>query len=347
MTTEAAHPDMPAPPARAARAAFLSFVVLAVVVWIGIAVGANIRAPGVVGLAAAVFGGLSASVLTLTIGGWIALKLAEPHPVATATTYEPSLAPALTDLEAAQRPIIRKMVERSSWRTPLFAAAAVAAWCVLVVLGASGGVFDFSIILLGGGLAGYGWSHREAAQQMSDAYLRHGIGTLAASQGDLVWRKPTPLDLSRLRSERVLTGAAELTSVGEIAGTLHGVAVRIAPIQTRPLPDQPTGAAGAFTGVLIELDAPHLSVASMEALATAYPRLPIRISQLVNVRGLGAPVSAASGSRVSIAIPEASRPRIFDPVSRANSTAATNRLLRVRDLIMATNTLAEAIARPL
>jgi hypothetical protein len=228
----------------------------------------------------------------------------------------------------------------------VFAAVAVAAWCILVVLGASGGVFDFSIILLGGGLAGYGWSHREAARDMSEIYLRRGVNTLAATQGDLVWRTATPIDLPRLRSERVLTGAAELSSTGEIAGTYHGVSIRIAPIRTKPLPDQSASAAGAFTGLLIELDAPHLVFASMEEAATAYPRLAVRISQLSAMQGLGAPASAASGSRVWIAVPETSRPRVFDPVSNAGAKAAAPRLARIRDLIAAVNGLADAIARP-
>jgi hypothetical protein len=350
MTSNAAHSDTATRASNPARSAFLAFAFLAAMVWVGIAVGANVRAPGVVGIAAAVFGGLSAAVLTLTIGGWIALKLAETPPVLTAsagvTGSEPSVLPALTELEAAQRPILRRMVERSSWRTPLFAAAAVAGWCILVMLGASGGVFDFSIILLGGGLAGYGWTHRETAKELSAVYLERGVNTLAGTQGDLVWRKATPIDLPRLRSERVLTGAAELSSTGEIAGTLHGAMVRIAPIRTKPVPDQTASTAGAFTGLLIELDAPHLSATSMEDVATAYPRLAIRISQLSAMRGLGPPVSAASGSRVSIAIPETSRPRVFDPPSSADARAATARLSRIREVIAAANGFAEAIARP-
>lgn len=326
----------------------MAFLVLAAMVWIGIAVGANVRAPGVIGLAAAVFGGLSAAVLTLAIGGWVALKLAEAPQLAgdmpVPPGADPALAPALADLANVQQPITRRMVERSAWRTPLFASAAIAAWCVLVLLGASGGVFDFSIILLGGGLAGYGWSHREAARELSDAYLQHGVGTLAATQAGLSWRKATPIDLARLRSERVLVGAAEITSTGELAGAHRGISIRIAPIRTKPLPDQASSAAGAFTGLLIELDAPHLSVASMEAAASAYPRLAVRISQLSAIPGMGTATPAASGSRVSIAFAETARPRAFDPPSAPNAKTAAPRLSRISQIIAATLGLAEAIA---
>lgn len=333
-------------PGKAARRAFIAFVVLALMVWVGIAVGANARAPGVVGIAAAIVGGMSAAVLTVAIGGWIALKLAEPAPVALASAppanSDPAIAPALAALEAAQRPISRLMVERSAWRTPTLAAVAVAVWCFLVLIGASGGVFDFSIILLGAGLAGYGWSHQEAAIQLAEAYGQHGIATLAAAQGDLGWRKPSPVDLSRLRTEGVLPPSSAAISAGEIAGTWRGVSLRLAPIRTKPLPDQNT----TFTGLLVEFDAPHLSAASMEDLVARYPRLAIRLSQLAATPGFGPPASAASGSRVSIAIPETARPRVFDPPSVAGAKAAAPRLARVRQVLSAVTGLADVLAEP-
>ena len=350
MTSDATHPATPTTasksPNKAARAAFIAFAGLAFMVWVGIAVGANVRAPGVIGLAATVVGGLSAAVLTLAVGGLIALKLAEAPPEIDATHMtdgDPALAPALAAVANAQRPIMRRMVERSAWRTPLFAAVAVAAWCVLVLLGASGGVFDFSIILLGGGLAGYGWSHREAASELADVYLQRGIGTLAAQQGDLVWRKPTRIDLARLRAERVLPPASEVASAGEIAGTHRGIAIRIAPIRTKSPPDKASATDGPFTGLLIELEAPHMSVSSMEEAVTAYPRLGVRISQLGAMQGFGAPASGAAGGRVSIAMPETARPRVFDTPSAGDARTAAKRLARIRDVIAAATGLADAM----
>ncbi len=335
------------PPNTAARAAFLAFTCLSAMVWIGIAVGANVRAPGVVGLAAAVFGGLSAAVLTLAVGGLIALKLAEPQPATSgstsAATSDLTLIPVLLAVADAQRPINRRMVERSAWRTPVFASVAIAAWCALVLLGASGGVFDFSIILLGGGLAGYGWSWREAARELSDVYLQRGVGGVAAIQGDLVWRKPTRIDVSRLRTEGVLPPASDVSSLGEIAGTHRGVALRIAPIKTKPLSDQTSGTKDVFTGMLIELDAPHMSVSSIAEAVQAYPRLAVRISQLGAMPGFGAPASGASGGRISIAIPETARPRVFDPPSGGDAKAIATRLTRQRDVIAAATAIADAV----
>lgn len=346
MTADATHPATPKSAGKAARAAFIAFTILAIMVWVGIAVGANVRAPGVIGLAAAVFGGMSAAVLTLAVGGWIALKLAETHgadrAASTIPQADPSIAPALAAVERAQRPVIRRMIERSAWRTPLFAAIAVAAWCVLVLIGASGGVFDFSIILLGGGLAGYGWSHREAAKDLADLYLQHGAGALAATQGDLIWRKPTRIDVARLSSEKVLPPSSEIASPGEIGGTYRGVVMRIAPIKTKPLPET-TAANGAFTGLLIEFEAPHITHASLEAAIAADPRLAVRIGQFGAIAGLGAPVSSIAGGRISIAAPETIRPRVFDPPPANDTKAAAKRLTRIQQVIAVATGIADVL----
>lgn len=347
MTADATHPATPDPAGKAARAAFIAFAILAVMVWIGIAVGANVRTPGVIGLAAAVFGGLSAAVLTLAIGGWIALKLAEAParadtPAATPHA-DPAISPALAAVETAQRPILRRMVERSAWRTPLFAAVAIAAWCVLVLLGASGGVFDFSIILLGGGLAGYGWSHREASKELAGLYLQRGAGTLAATH-DLAWCKPTRIDIARLRTENVLPPSSEAISPGEIAGTHRGIAMRIAPIKTRPMPDRASAADGVFTGLLIELESPHLTYASLEAAVAADPRLAVRIGQFHAISGLGAPVSSVTAGRLSIAVPETARPRVFDPPSSSDSKTAAKRLARIAQVLSAATGVADVLS---
>lgn len=345
MTTDATHPaTLTRPSSKAARAAFWAFTVLAVMVWIGIAVGANVRAPGVIGLAAAIFGGMSAAVLTFAIGGWIALKLAEaPRAPAALDIVTPDLtiAPALAAVESAQRPVIRRMVERSAWRTPLFASVAIAAWCVLVLLGASGGVFDFSIILLGGGLAGYGWSHREASKELAELYLQRGPGTLGP---DLSWRKPTRIDVARLRTERVLPPASEAVSPGELAGVHHGVAIRIAPIRTKPLPDKASATDGVFTGLLIEIETPQLTHASLDAAIAADPRLAVRIGQFGALFGLGAPVSSVTPGRLSIAVPETARPRVFDPPASGDIKAAAKRLPRIQQVITAATGVADVLA---
>ncbi|MEQ1785404.1 MAG: hypothetical protein ABMA14_28995, partial [Hyphomonadaceae bacterium] len=97
-------------------------------------------------------------------------------------------------------------------------------------------------------------------------------------------------------------------------------------------------------GVLIELEAPHMSVSSLEEAVLAYPRLAIRISQLRAMPGFGAPASGSAGGRVSIAVPETSRPRVFDTPSAGDAKMAATRLSRIRDVIAAATGLADAVA---
>jgi hypothetical protein len=330
----------------AARAAFLAFIALAAIVWGGIAIGANIRAPGVVGLAGAVFGGFFAAVLTAAIGGWIALKIAEGvhvAPAATSDAFNPELAPALRALEDAQRPITRRMVEQAAWRTPAFAAGGVAGWSLLVLVGVPGGVIDFSLVLLLAGLLGYGLTRLQAWREQSDAYLQRGVGTLAASMGGLAWRKASGVELTALHASGILPRAATSGATGEIYGVQSGVTIRIIPLSTTPPQGVDKAINPAFNGLLIELEAPHLSVTSMEALASFHPAVPVRIGQLAALPGFAAPVSSASGARILIALPERQKPRLFEPPVIAGLSAAAPRLARIRHLIAAVLHVVDAL----
>ena len=350
MTTDAVTDAAPHAPSTkgAARTAFIAFLALSAIVWIGIAVGANVRAPGVVGLAAAVLGGFFAAVLTAAIGGLIALKLAEgAHnaPPTAPDAFNPDLAPALRALADAQRPITKQMVEQAAWRTPAFAAAGVAAWSLLVLVGLPGGVLDFSLVLLLAGMAGYGLTRLQAWREQSGAYLQRGVGTLAGSMGNLAWRKATGIDLKALQASGILPRAADSGATGEIAGGHSGVSIRIAPLSTRPPQGADKATSPAFNGLLIELEAPHLSAVSMEALAAACPAAPVRIGQLAALPGLGAPVSAATGTRILIAVPERPKqPRLFEPPLAPGSSAAAPRLARIRQLVAAVLHIADALA---
>lgn len=350
MTTDAVTDATPLDPSTkgAARAAFIAFIALAAMVWIGIAVGANVRAPGVVGLVGAVLGGFFAALLTVAIGGGLALKLASgAHntPPTAPDAFNPELAPALRALGDAQRPITKHMIEQAAWRTPAFAAAGIAAWSLLVLVGLPGGVLDFSLVLLLAGLVGYGLTRLSAWREQSDVYLQRGVGTLAGSLGNLVWRKATAIDLKALQAASILPRAANSGATGEIAGVHSGVTIRIAPLSTRPPQGADKSTSPAFNGLLIEIEAPHLSVASMEALASVHPAVPVRIGQLAALPGFGAPVSAATGPRILIALPERPKqPRLFAPPLLPGSSAAAPRLARIRRVIAAVLHIADALA---
>lgn len=328
------------------RNTFLAFALLAVVIWIGIAIGANARAPGVIGLAATVFGGLFAATLTVAIGGFLALKLAasqdaqdDVRPGATMTF--PELAPALAELESRQRPVTRTAIERAAWRTPLGAALAVAAWSVLVLLGAPGGFLDFSGALLGGGLLAWGWTRMDASRDYARIHSQHVMDALVGGMGGLSWRAEASVDTARIRDAGVLPAFSDIRTAGEISGTVSGVSLSIASIQTTP----PAGAdkSARYTGLVVLIDAPHLGGASMEDLAAARPSAVALIGQLSTLPQLGKPTSSMAPGQLTIAVQEAA-PRLFDPPTQPGSTAAAPRLARVRQVVEAARQIASALS---
>jgi hypothetical protein len=341
-------PLQPGPEHRAARTALIAFLLLATVVWIGIAVGANTRTPGIVGLAAAIFGGLFSAVLTAAIGGWIALKLAQPEsgrprPDEIALA-DPLLASALSELDRLQRPIIRQRVERAAWRTPVGASIGVAIWSALVLVGAPGGVFDFMASLLIGGLAGYFWTQREASAEAAAAYSDRTIDVLASDAGSLAWRRTATIDAARLRSLGVMRGGGAITADGELSGLRNGVSIQIASITATP----PSGAdkATGFQGLLIELEAAGASLDSMEQVAATRPAVIALVDQIATLPGLGKPTCAAVGGRLTLVVPETLKPRVFDAPAQVSVRAAAPHLARIRQVIGAVLPIADALAVP-
>jgi len=330
------------------RAAFLAFAVLAVAVWIGIAIGANTRTPGVVGLAATVFGGMFAAVLTIAIGGAIALKLGAGAPVplvqpVTDAPY-PELAPALAELEALQHPVAHRTVERAAWRAPLGASAGIALWSAIVAMGAPGGVLDFAAVMLGGALAGYGWALAQAARENAEIYSQHAVDVLVGGLCACNWRRTASVDVGKLSNAGLLPVASGGKTSGEIVGAHAGLGLRITPIETIP----PSGAdsTSAFKGLLVEITAPHPGLASMEELAAAKPTVPALIAQLSTLPNLGAPRSAIVDGRLFLALPETGAPRVFDPPSQPGARHSAPRLARILQVVGAVLHVTDALAAP-
>lgn len=336
----------PDPQPRAARAALIAFLVLAAVVWVGIAVGANTRAPGIVGFAAALLGGLFSAVLTATIGGWIALKLAQPdagrQPADEIARVDPLLAPALAELDRLHRPIAQRRIARAAWRAPAGASIGVAFWSVLVLLGAPGGVLDFMAALLAGGLAGYVWTRRDARREAAEAYAGQPIGILAAGAGGFVWRRAASLDAARLRATGVLPTGGTVTTGGELSGQHAGASVRILPVKA--VPPQGGGRMDGFEGLLVEIEAADVACEGMEQLAQARPGVIALIGQISTLPGLGAPTCALADGRLTLAIPETLKPRIFDAPAETGAPPAAPRLARIRQVIGAVLPVAAALA---
>lgn len=140
MTTQAAQeiPGKVPPNSQIGRVVFTAFLGLAAIAWIGIAVAANSRTPGVVGLATAVFGGFFVALLIAAVGGWIAINLSvppKPHlpEVMGVDEIGGEMHAILTDLEMYRQDISRQVKERSAWRVPACAGVGLCAWTLLAL----------------------------------------------------------------------------------------------------------------------------------------------------------------------------------------------------------------------
>ena len=233
MTMQAAH-DITAKasqPAQIGRVVFAAFLGLAAIAWIGIAVSANARMPGVVGVLTSAFGGFFLALLIAAIGGGVALKLSEPARVrlqpASLDGLDPELAATLSDLEIHRVEIVRQVKERSAWRVPACAAVGLCVWTLAGLIGTPGGVADFVMIMIIGGVIGYLWSSQELSKQYTQLYRQRVLARLAASFGELSWRPAVMPDLVRLEAEHIFRAHGAAHAENELAGTYRGLPIHI------------------------------------------------------------------------------------------------------------------------
>ena len=234
MTTHAAQEiSGKAPPnTQIGRVVFIAFLGLAAIAWIGIAVAANSRTPGVVGLATSVFGGFFVALLIAAVGGWVALKLSEPRKpyapeVMSADEVGGEMHAILTDLERYRQDIAQQVKERSAWRVPACAGVGLCAWTLLALTGAPGEAMDFIVVIIVGGFIGYFWSMRELSLQYEKLYRERVLPRLAASFGEITWRNAVMPDLARLKAEHVFRNFGEAIATNELAGTYRGLPINI------------------------------------------------------------------------------------------------------------------------
>lgn len=262
------------------RVVFIAYIGLAVIAWIGIAVAANARAPGLIGVATSVIGGFFVALLIAAIGGGIALKLSEPRAAEMAPVTPNPVTPndepggemraILTDLEAYRRDIFQQVVELSAWRIPACAGVGLCLWTLLALAGAPGGALDFVLVMIFGGLVGYIWSIQEQSREYQKVYRERVMPRLAASFGEITWRNAVMPDLARLKDEHVFQSYGEVRATNELAGTYRGLPINIVELKLMS-PDE-NQKAPVFDGLLIDIDLRRDTGATTAALSDAAPR---------------------------------------------------------------------------
>lgn len=247
------------PGAQIGRVVFIAFLGLAAIAWIGIAVAANSRTPGLIGIATSVFGGFFVALLIAAVGGWIALKLSEPRrsnhlpQVMDAQELGGELHAILADLEAYRSHVVQQVIERSAWRAPACAGVGLCLWTLFALTGAPGGAMDFLAVMLFGGFIGYLWSVRELSQQYAKLYRERVLPRLAASFGEITWRDAVMPDLARLRAERIFRAFGEARATNELAGTYRGLPINIVELKLMSAEENKKDDV-VFDGLLIDID---------------------------------------------------------------------------------------------
>ncbi len=279
MTTQSAHEFSRQAPAsgeaQIGRVVFIAYLGLAAIAWIGIAVAANARTPGVIGVALAIIGGFFVALLIAAVGGSIALKLSEPR-APQMTPTQPSDEPAsemraiLSDLEAYRRDIYQQVVESSAWRIPACAGVGLCLWTLLALAGAPGGALDFALVMIFGGLVGYIWSIQEQSREYQKVYRERVMPRLAASFGEITWRDAVMPDLAHLKGEHVFQSYGEVRATNELAGTYRGLPINIVELKLMS-PDEKQKAP-VFDGLLIDIDLRRDTGATTAAVSDATPR---------------------------------------------------------------------------
>jgi len=260
MTTQAAQeiPGKVPPNSQIGRVVFTAFLGLAAIAWIGIAVAANSRTPGVVGLATAVFGGFFVALLIAAVGGWIAINLSvppKPHlpEVMGVDEIGGEMHAILTDLEMYRQDISRQVKERSAWRVPACAGVGLCAWTLLALTGAPGDTMDFIVVIIVGGFVGYFWSMHELSLQYDKLYRERVLPRLAASFGEITWRNAVMPDLARLKAEHVFRNFGEARATNELAGTYRGLPINIVELKLMNAEEKKRDTT-VFDGLLIDID---------------------------------------------------------------------------------------------
>lgn len=261
------------------RVVFIAYMGLAAIAWIGIAVAANSRTPGLIGVATSVFGGFFVALLIAAVGGGIALKLSEPRkPQLTPATSgsatqgdEPGseMRAILSDLETYRQDVSQQLVERSAWRVPACAGVGLCVWTLLALAGAPGGALDFALVMIFGGLVGYIWSIQEQSREYQRVYRERVMPRLAASFGEITWRNAVMPDLARLKAEHVFQSYGEARATNELAGTYRGLPINIVELKLMS-PDEKQKAP-VFDGLLIDIDLCRDTGATTAALSDATP----------------------------------------------------------------------------
>jgi len=238
--------------------------------FVGILILSVAESPGWEGALRGVVAGGFLALLFAAAMGWLLLwanreRSRRPDQPAGAAALNTLLAPTLRELSVVRAEVIKQVKARSVTRVPLGMAGAVGLW-VLVQWGDDPpGLVALVGWVVVGALAGEMWAIGKLEREYHRRYKDQVLPVLAARLGDLTYRQAGSQDLQKLREFRILPEYDSAQADDEIAGTYHGMPLRVveARLQRRSGDNTQT----VFDGLLIELTLPRALSGTTAVLA--------------------------------------------------------------------------------
>lgn len=194
---------------------------LGVIVAVALAAAAIIKKPDLEGVLAGLFGGAFLGLIVAVAGAWASISLmlpkAKPDPNAGAD-IEASLQDVLGELEKARLNTVAQVNKRATWRVP----ACIAGGAVLWVLGQfsddPGDLMDLIALMIVPGIGGYVWASMKLSSEYAQLYKQRVLPRLAASFGDISYRRAAAPDLTQLEKECIFGKFDRMKADDEIFG---------------------------------------------------------------------------------------------------------------------------------
>jgi hypothetical protein len=244
--------------ARLAGNVLFTAAIVAVMAGAGIATAGILRNPTLEGILGGVFGGLLLALVIMAIGAWAAMSLMrtpKPADVAGGDALAAQLKDVLDELEEARLEMMETVNRRAVWCVPLAVAAGVALLVFQQFSDEPPEVFAMIVTLGVSGAVGYGFASLPVSMKYRQLYKDKVLPRLAASFGDLSYRKAHMPDLARLKAECIFRKFDASAADDELFGSYRTLPLSI--VELTLTEGSGKSRRTTFDGLLVTLELPR------------------------------------------------------------------------------------------
>jgi hypothetical protein len=244
--------------ARLAGNVLFTAAIVAVMAGAGIATAGILGNPTLEGILGGVFGGLLLALVIMAIGAWAAMSLMrtpKPADVAGGDALAAQLKDVLDELEEARLEMVETVNRRAVWCVPLAVAAGVALLVFQQFSDEPPDVFAMIVTLGVSGAVGYGFASLPVSMKYRQLYKDKVLPRLAASFGDLSYRKAHMPDLARLKAECIFRKFDASAADDELFGSYRTLPLSI--VELTLTEGSGKSRRTTFDGLLVTLELPR------------------------------------------------------------------------------------------